>query len=396
MTERLYYTNAYLAAFDARIVDRADEGRRVYLDRTALYPTSGGQPHDLGTIAGVAVTDVIEEDDRIAHVVAGPVIDDVVHCTVDWPRRFDFMQQHTGQHLLSAVFADEFGHQTVSVHFGADASTLDLDCEQLSEERLRDAEQRCNEIVAENRAVRVTFEDAAAAEGLRKAAARSGMLRIVSIDGIDRSACGGTHTRSTGEVGTLLIRRQERVRKSTRVEFLCGIRALRRARRDFERLTRAAAALSASVDQVPDLVADQSAQLKDAQARARRLEGEVQAYRARERHAATAPNGSGLHRLIERHAHGSPEEWRAFALAYCALPKSVVVVASDAPTALLLATSEDSGIDAGKTLHAALQAVGGRGGGSPRIAQGSVPSAAALDELLRALEAASELGAIER
>jgi len=342
------------------------------------------------------VTDVIEEDGRIAHRVAAPVADDLVHCTVDWPRRFDHMQQHTGQHLLSAVFADEFGHQTVSVHFGADASTLDLDGEQVSEESLRDAEQRSNAIVAENRAVRVTFEEAAEALGLRKAPARNGTLRIVSIDGIDRSACGGTHTRTTGEVGTILLRRRERVRKTTRIEFVCGIRAVRRARHDFEQLTRIAEAMSASVDHVPDIVAEQSAQLKEAQNRARRLETDLNAYRARERHAATTPNGNGLHRLVERQAHGSPEEWRAFALAYCALPRSLVVVASEQPTALLLATSEDSGIDAGKTLHAALQLVGGRGGGSPRIAQGSVPSTAALDEILRALEVAVEQGAVDR
>jgi alanyl-tRNA synthetase len=257
-------------------------------------------------------------------------------------------------------------------------------------------ERRSNAIVAENRAVRVTFEDESAAHGLRKAAARDGTLRIVSIDGIDRSACGGTHTRMTGEVGTVLLRRQEHIRKTTRVEFLCGIRAVRRARRDFEKITRIAEAMSASVDDIPDLVARQSAQLKEAQARTRSLEDELNAYRARERYAATAPNGHGIHRLIERHGHGSPEEWRAFALAYCALPKSLVVVASEQPTALLLATSDDSGIDAGKVLKAALQAVGGRGGGSPRIAQGSVPSAAALDDVLRALEAADAHRATDR
>jgi alanyl-tRNA synthetase len=387
MTERLYYTNAYLTTFDARIVDRAEGGRRVYLDRTAFYPTSGGQPHDLGTIGGVAVEDVIDEENRIAHIVAEPVTADVAQCIVAWPRRFDFMQQHTGQHLLSAVFADGFGHQTVSVHFGSESSTLDLEG-QVSHEHMLAVEQRSNAIVTENRVVQVSFADAATAEGLRKAATRGGTLRIVSIDGIDRSACGGTHVRTTGEIGAVLLRGQERMRKTTRVEFVCGLRAVHLARRDFEGLTHMAEAINASVDDVPVLVAAQSVQLKDTQTRARRLEDELNVYRARERYAATTPHGDGIRRLIERHKHGSPDEWRSFALAYCELPKSFVVVASEQPTAVLLATSVDSGIDAGTTLKAALQAVGGRGGGSPRIAQGSVPSAAALDQILRALEAA--------
>src|SRR3569832_1988751 len=128
MTERLYYTDAYLRGFNARIVDRANDGRTIYLDRTAFYPTSGGQPFDTGTRGGVEVTDVVDEGDRIAHVLASPVPDaDTIHGDIDWTRRFDHMQQHTGQHLLSAIFADTFELETVSVHFGAESSTLDLD-----------------------------------------------------------------------------------------------------------------------------------------------------------------------------------------------------------------------------------------------------------------------------
>src|SRR4051812_49310858 len=155
-TERLYYTDAYTRTFDARVVDRADEGRRVYLASTHFYPTSGGQPHDLGLLGDIPVIDVIDEGDRVAHVLAQPLAAaDSVRGAIDWTRRFDNMQQHTGQHLLSAVFEDLFAARTVSVHFGDDHSTLDLEIDSLSAEKLARVERRANEIIAENRSVTV-------------------------------------------------------------------------------------------------------------------------------------------------------------------------------------------------------------------------------------------------
>ena len=224
-THRLYYSDAYRTAFEGAIVDRDGEGTRVYLDETAFYPTSGGQPHDRGSLAGVQVVDVVDEGDRIVHVLAAPIPLEISRAegAIDWERRFDHMQQHTGQHLLSAVFEDLFGCATVSVHFGPDYSTLDLDTESLSRKQLVQAEERANAIVAEARPVSVVFEDAATATGLRKASERSGTLRIVSIEGVDRSACGGTHVRSTAEIGTILVRSSEKVRKATRVDYrICG------------------------------------------------------------------------------------------------------------------------------------------------------------------------------
>lgn len=382
MTERLYYTDAWLRSFEARVVRRDDDGCRVYLDRSAFYPTSGGQPHDLGTLGGVSVTDVIDEGDQVAHVLAHPLASDHVHGEIDWARRFDHMQQHSGQHLLSALFADRFGHTTESVHFGPDVSTLDLDVPVVDEAVLREVEQLANAIVAEARPVTVTFEDAARATGLRKAAPRSGTLRIVSIEGVDRSACGGTHVSTTSQIGPVLVRRQEKVKRRARVEFVCGGRAVDRARRDFEALQRIARGLSAAVDDVPTLVEGQAAHLREAEATVRRLQEQLDAHRARERYAALAPDSGGLRRLVERAAAGSPDEWRNFALAFTALPRTVFVAACDAPPGVLLAASEDAGLDVGRLLRTALERVGGRGGGSPRLAQGSLPSREALEELL--------------
>jgi alanyl-tRNA synthetase len=358
---------------------------RVYLDRTAFYPTSGGQPHDLGALGGVAVVDVIDEDDRVAHLLAAPLQRDEVEGVVDWRRRRDHMQQHTGQHLLSALAADRFEWETVSVHFGPDSSTLDLGAESIGTDALRELERLANVAVTDNRPVAVSFEDAAAATGLRKPSDRGGMLRVVTIADMDRSACGGTHVRATGAIGAIVLRRSERVRKSTRVEFLCGDRAIARARADYDVLSTLAQGMSCSIDELSTLVPSQNEQLRALENERRRLEDEVSVCRARDAYARLEPDPSGIRRLVERRPAGKADAARALALAFCALPRTTVAVAVTAPPAILFAASDDSGIDAGRVLKAALGAVGGRGGGSPRLAQGTVPDADAIDAVLEAL-----------
>jgi len=386
VTHRLYYTNSYLAAFTSTVAAESDDRRRVYLDETAFYPTSGGQPHDLGTLGGVEVVDVVDEGERIAHLLSEPLSTPAqpVAGVIDWTRRFDHMQQHTGQHLLSAVFEDLFRYKTVSVHFGPDSSTLDLDAEMVTRDQIVAVEARANAIVAEARAVSVSFAEAAEATDLRKASERSGTLRIVSIDGVDRSACGGTHVRTTAEIGAVLLRSSERVRQATRIGFVCGTRAVRRARRDFESLSRIAGSLSASLDDAAGLVGAQAERLKEGDNARRKLEKELAVFRARAHYDAAAPDSSGVRTLVLRDA-GSMEELKTVAQAALGLPKCVVVGALATPPSLLLAATEDSGIDAGKLLKAELAAAGGRGGGSPRIAQGSVPDTASLESLVRRL-----------
>jgi len=390
MTNRLYYTDAYRTTFSASVVDRSDDGLRIYLDETAFYPTSGGQPHDRGLLGSMTVVDVVDEEDRIAHVLSLPL--DAARTRldglIDWNRRFDHMQQHTGQHLLSAVFEDLFGAKTLSVHFGPDYSTLDVDAESISRTQLVAGGERANAIVAEGRPVSVTFEDSAAASGLRKAPDRAGTLRIVSIAGIDRSACGGTHVRSTSEIGTVLLRSVEKVRKSTRIEFVCGLRAVRRARKDFESLTAIGVSLSASLDDVAGLVATQSERLKEGDNARKKLEKDLAVFRARERYDAATADASGVRTILIRDA-GSIDELRALAQASFALPKVVVVGALNSPPSVLVAASEDSGVDAGKILKERLAAAGGRGGGSPRLAQGSVPDLAAVESVVASLVARS-------
>ncbi|MGH7654042.1 MAG: alanyl-tRNA editing protein [Gemmatimonadaceae bacterium] len=384
MTDRLYYTDARLTEFTARVVEAV--GDRVYLDRTAFYPTSGGQQFDIGTLGDARVVDVIDEETRIAHVLERPArvgAGDEVNGRVDWTRRFDHMQQHTGQHLLSAVFEELFGHKTVSVHFGDESATLDLDAPSLSRERALKAERRANEIVFENRPVSVTFENSASAQGLRKAVDRTGELRIIGIEGIDRSACGGTHVRGTGEIGSIVVRRVEKYKQATRVEFICGWRALARGRTDFDALTAIAASLTASIDEAPALVVAQAAHLKATETEAKKRGEELAKYQARERYDATAPGPDGVRRIIETAAAMDP--LRAMAQAVSVLPKAIYVGSVASPPGIVFAASADSGVNAADALKAALSASGGRGGGSPRVAQGTVPDAEALRRVLTAL-----------
>jgi alanyl-tRNA synthetase len=385
MTERLYYTDSYLTSFQARVVEKSGDGGTVYLDRTAFYPTSGGQPFDTGTIGGAPVVDVVDEGERIAHVLGGAVDLDDVECRIDWPRRFDHMQQHSGQHLLSAVMAELFGMATLSVHFGAASSTLDLDTPSLTADQVRAAEIRANEAVFENRPVSVLFADSPEDLGLRKASDRTGVLRVISIEGLDRSACGGTHVRATGEIGPVLIRKLDKVRGAVRVEFLCGLRALRRARADFDALSKIAQVFSAPLDDSPGLAAAQMEALKAAEKDRRRLDDELGVLLGRELYDATPADSLGVRCAVRRIASGTLDPLRAMAQSFCARPKAVFIGAVEQPPALLLAASQDSGRDAGKLLKAALQEVGGRGGGAPRLAQGSVPSAEALERAISLL-----------
>ncbi|MGA3078763.1 MAG: DHHA1 domain-containing protein [Bryobacteraceae bacterium] len=382
MTDRLYYTDSYLRKFRALVTDRSADGRRIYLDRTAFYPASGGQPHDTGSIAGVPLVEVEDEGERIAHVVAAPVDADEVDCRIDWERRFDHMQQHSGQHLLSAVFVERFGIATVSFHLGQESSTIDLETVALDPVRAMEAERRANEAVFENRPLAVSFEDAAETRDLRKPSERAGTLRVVTIDGLDRSACGGTHVARTGEIGPILLRKLERIRNTTRVEFLCGGRAVGRARADFDALSRVAQMVSGSLDETPALVAAQFEAARNADKLRRKLEADLAQYQGRELYSATAPDEAGVRRVLRRQPSGNLEDLRAIAQSFTAQAKAVFVAALDEPPALLLAVSADSGVDAGKALKAALTQAGGRGGGNQRMAQGSLPSREALEQVL--------------
>jgi alanyl-tRNA synthetase len=292
------------------------------------------------------------------------------------------MQQHTGQHLLSAVVEELFGWKTVSVHMGAEGNTVDVDAASVTEDQLARAERRCFEIISQSRPVTIAFEENAA--GLRKESQRTGTLRVVSIDGIDRSACGGTHVRSTAEIGLVLTGKTEKIRGITRIEFACGARALARARNDNQRLAAISRTLSVAPEQAPDRIAALADQNKALDKERQRLATELARREGQELYAATPPHASGIRRA---RLDGSIDEaTRTRAQAFTANPKAVFLAVSTSPAAVLFAASQDSGIHAGEKMTAALAAAGGRGGGNAQLAQGSVPDAASLEKALALLQ----------
>src|SRR5258707_7771160 len=271
MTQRLYYHDSFLNDFDARVVESVErEGKHaIVLDRTAFYPTSGGQVHDTGRLVladkrDVPVVEVADEDEgRIFHFIAEHFIAETVavgtaiHGSVAAARRRDHMQQHSGQHVLSAAFIQLFNMPTVSFHMGAESCTLDLETSGLSAAQAQRAEQLANEIVLEDRPVAIRFVplDEARQLGLRKLPPKqTGDLRLIDIHDFDLTACGGTHVRATGQIGAILLRKIEKVKQGMRVEFVCGLRAVNTARLDYSTLTEAAALYSSHIHDIPQQV----------------------------------------------------------------------------------------------------------------------------------------------
>jgi len=390
MTERLYYQDSYLTEFRARVVDVSPDAaspdrQRIYLDRTAFYPTSGGQPFDTGQLGGLSVIEVIDEGERIAHLLAGPLGHIEVGRTevdgrIDGARRFDHMQQHTGQHLLSAVLLEMFDAPTVSFHLGAESSTIDV-ARALEPAQLREAERRANRIVFENRPVTISFQHSSEDLGLRKATEREGEVRIISIQELDRSACGGTHVRATGEIGPILLRKLDRIRGNLRIEFVCGGRAVASAGADFEALSKIARVFSAPLDDAPAMVEAQHEKLQASDKAMRRLSAELAEVSGRALYAETAPGEDGIRRVLRRVASLS-EESRAEAQSFTSSGPAIFLAIAENPASVLLAVSKESGVHAGDLLKRALADAGGRGGGNPVLAQGSVPSKEALEQLV--------------
>jgi alanyl-tRNA synthetase len=383
-TRKLYYTDSYLQVFDAQVLAAEDEGRRVYLDRTAFYPTSGGQQHDLGTLNGIAVVDVIDEGDRVAHLVAEPVPETRVEGKIDWTRRYDHMQQHTGQHLLSAVFVQLFSIPTLSFHMGDETSTVELGAQELSEQAISAVESRCNELVREARPVRIEFAEAEEAQGLRKASTRSGTLRVIDIAGVDRSACGGTHLNSTAEIGPVQLRKQERIRGNIRIEFLCGERAIRQARRDFLTLNELAKVLAVPFGALPEQAGQLRHRWAAAEKERQRLAIELAQRQGIQLHAEQPAMADGMRRVLLA-VDEIDEVVRVKAQAFTRVGRAIMVLFAPATGSVLVSCSPDSGEHAGNRLREMLAAAGRRGGGSATLSQGSLSDPKILGQLTAAL-----------
>ena len=383
-TERLYYNDCYAASFDATIREISAGGRRIYLDRTLFYPTSGGQPHDLGSLDGQRIADVIDEGDRIAHLLADPLVNgsESVRGEVDWNRRYGHMQQHTGQHLLSAVFLELLGIPTLSFHMGAAVSTIEFETKNLTVSDIDRVEARVNELIWAALPVRISYADAFDTGGLRKPSARSGTLRLVEISDVDRSACGGTHVRSTAELGPIQIRRSEKIRGNVRIDFVCGGRALRMSKTDFRMLSQLARESGTPHDGVSESVARLRRRGSDLEKQNQKLSEELAVLEAADLYRQSQPDRNGI-RWQLRSRPTIDNYAKTLASSFTAHPKAAMLIVGEQPCGVLLATSHDSGLHAGERLKALLLKYGGRGGGSATLAQGVVPENVTADTIYR-------------
>jgi alanyl-tRNA synthetase len=396
MTDRLYYRDPYLRTFDATVEKVEPRGDRwsVALDRTAFYPTTGGQPFDTGTLGGLRVVDVVDEEDGgITHVVEQPGVGQgsdtrltpgqQVHGEIDWPRRFDHMQQHTGQHVLSAAILSVCRARTVSFHLGAAVSTIDLERE-LSPAEIAAAETEANRVVWEDRPVTIRFVSAeeAAALPLRKEPVRGGTLRLIDVEGFDLSACGGTHVARSGAIGIIAVASWERFKGGQRLEFLCGGRALRCWRSLRDTVASSVRLLSVLPEEIPATVERMQGDARDQKRASAALQVELARFRAGEL-AGTAESINGratVLRAIDADANGL----KALATAIAASSGYVVVLVSTTRPALVVAArSSDAAVSAQQIIATLTGKFGGRGGGKAELAQAGGLDASA-EEILTA------------
>lgn len=406
MTEKLYLSDPYLSQFEATVVEvRAHEGQvGLLLDRTGFYPEGGGQPADHGTLGGVPVTGVVEADGVLLHLVGAegaPAAGARISGRIDWPRRFDHMQQHHGQHLLSAAFQRLRGAATLSFHLGAETCTIDLDAPppSLPREALAAVEAETNRLVWADLPIDARERSPAelAALPLRKDAVKGARIVVVgaSRDGsgevIDASPCGGTHPRRTGEVGAVAVLRTQKWGPGTRVEFACGGRVLGLLHRDGERLAQASAALRCAP---PELVVAVEKLAEEGQARRKEIDRLVEALAASEAERIDAGVDAGTPVALRLEGvMATPAGVKAVAQALAARGRVALLGCLEGERAhLCFARARGPGVHLGEILREAAALLGGKGGGAPDLAQGSGPARERLDEALAAAAARARGG----
>jgi alanyl-tRNA synthetase len=406
MTDRLYYNDSFLYDFRASVLDTRELKRdgtqstwAVRLDRTAFYPTGGGQPFDIGTISTqsksgllleAAVEDVFEDEQgEVWHQVSKVLPPGAeVRGLIDAGRRRDHRQQHTGQHLLSAAFIRLLNAKTVSFHLGEQVSTIDVAIQSLSRDDLIGAERLSNEIIAEDRPITVRYATREQAQqmGVRKLPEREGEIRLIDIRDFDLNACGGTHARSTGQIGGLLLRRTEKVKRGMRVEFVCGMRAAATARRDFELLADAAALYPCAPADLPANIAKQRDEARQAQKRESGVLEELAELKAAQLARETLPDVSGHKLIVQTFEDRDAAFIKLLAQKLTRTGSGIIVLlgTSQNPPALVFARSPDLTPDMGNLLRELVTAAGGRGGGGKDFAQGGLPDGTQLGDLLQA------------
>ena len=397
-TERIYFTDPGVLEFSARVVEvkPTSDGEQVVLDKTAFYPTGGGQPNDTGLLNQARVVDVYEnEAGTIFHVLKEPgqiQVGESVTGQIDRARRLDHMQQHSGQHILSQAFVQACDAQTRSFHLGGLTSTIDIELDSPTDHHMRAAEEVANQVVFDDRLMRIHLvnEEEATRLPLRKEVAVRGDIRVIEIEDFDWSPCGGTHATRTGQIGLIAIKSFERAKKMTRVEFVCGRRSLAEYRQANATAVTVARLFSSERDAAPDLVARAMEENKALKKRLRDLLDLAMSAEAAGLLAETeATNGF---KIIRRaYDDRDLEEIRILASKIVSLEPAIALLGTKDRSAarLVFARSVSLPQEMGKLMAEACKLLGGRGGGRPEMAQGGGPVIERLEEAL--LNAAAQV-----
>ena len=369
-TRRLYFNDPYQVEFEANVAGRTEkEGKpAIIIDQTCFYPESGGQPSDRGTINGIEVIDVKEEEGKVLHVIAEDIKDKRIHGFIDWETRFDHMQQHGGQHILSQSFYELLDGETRSFHLSQEVSTLEIGLSKISEQEAEDVERRANKIVFQNREIKTSFvpQEKIDSIPLRRPPKKEGLIRVVEISDYDYSACGGTHPRSTGEIGLIKILKWERIRDNIRFEFVCGSRALRDYALRNRILRQVALRFTSGEEEVLSAMEKVFSDLKDQKKKNKKMLEKILQFEAQE------VIHNRKERIIKNVFSGrTVEEIRLLALNIIKKGEFVVLfgLVLEKRVHLILACSESVDIDMRDLLSLVSPLIKGRGGGRSSLVE---------------------------
>ncbi|QUL57827.1 hydrolase [Paenibacillus tritici] len=375
MTTKLYYDSAYVNEWSTTITStlQREDGIYVTLAETAFYPHGGGQPCDTGTIGGIAVLDVVLEDQEVLHKVAELPVQMEVRCKLDWSRRFDHMQQHSGQHLLSAVFRERYQAMTLSFHLGSDYATIDLAMPELSAAQMAEAEQEVNRQIYLNRPVTsyfVTAEEMARLP-LVKLPKVTEDIRIVEIEGVEHNACGGTHVSSTGAIGMVKLLRSEKQKGNIRITFQCGSRALNEFNNSLQILSKLSVKFNTGKDEIVDRIEKWEQEQKQLQIELAAMKELNDSYLARE---LLSSMEAGCQVITHISDTRPLKDLQSLAANLTALTELPVLLLTAVENKVVLAHHGAAALSCGAFFKAHLNEYHGKGGGSDKLAQAGFPS----------------------
>lgn len=373
LNNRLYCKNPYLTEFKAKILEKLiiNGQYAIVLDNTAFYPTSGGQPNDLGYIQNVPIVDVIEDNEKVIHILKENIEEkygDIVVGKINWKRRFDHMQQHTGQHLLSAILMNHWQKETLSFHMGRDICTLDIPFVSLDEGKVSFLEVIANQVIYENRPIRHYFtqnNSENSTEKLRKLGKKHKELRIIEIEKLDRTACGGTHCQHTGEIGMIKITGWENRKDKIRISFICGKRALADYHKKHFIIKSLSNFFTTGIDQLEEKIIKLSKENKELAKKSNLLEKKLITYEVEKLKQNIITDKNGFSIISKIYLEKNIQQLKQIAIILIKETGCLVIIGANKPEPVLcLACPQEYDTNLVELMKEITKEYGGKGGGT--------------------------------